>query len=307
LGLGNKDGLAVSPHLPPVEYEQLIGAIREVVHRVVPPTATILVASRGDDELIRLGPRQALHFPLDEDGRYAGYHPEDSESAIAMVEKMRERGAEYFLLPATGFWWREFYDGFRKHLESHYQVVASNEQCWIVQLTEGTSLDADTTFMADAPRRTDPANPLDELIHALLPENARIAILGAGGAVDAGANGHDTWLMPREPADASAVRQSLGSLEHSGIEFIVIPSAAFDWLEDHPEVTERLRRRHRFVTRQQHLCEIYELVTPDAGRPPQRSAERQAPDHDGRGHGKRSFGEMLRSMLFPSRRNARRS
>ena len=103
----------------------------------------------------------------------------------------------------------------------------------------------------------------------------------AGGAVDVDLNGHDAWLMPREPADASAVLQSLGSLEHSGIEFIVIPSAAFDWLEDHPEVPERLRRRHRFVTRQQHRCEIYELVTPDAGRPLQRSAERQAPDREG--------------------------
>jgi len=87
LGLGNEGGLAVATHLAPVEYEQLIGAIREVVHRVVPLNATVMVVSRGDDELTRLGPRTALHFPQDEDGRYAGYHPSDSDAAIAAYEK----------------------------------------------------------------------------------------------------------------------------------------------------------------------------------------------------------------------------
>ena len=38
----------------------------------------------------------------------------------------------------------------------------------------------------------------------------------------------------------------------------MIPAAAFDWLEDHPEVTDRLRRRHRFVTQ-------YGLPVYDAG------------------------------------------
>jgi hypothetical protein len=309
LGLGNAGGLAVSPRLSPVEYEQLIGAIREVVHRVVPPNATMLVVSRGDDELVRLGRRQALHFPLDEEGRYAGYHPGDSEAAIAMVEQMRERGAEYFLLPATGFWWLEFYDQFRKYLETKYQVVNASEHCWIVQLTEGTRVDADTSFMADAPRRPDPTNPLDELIQALLPENARIAVLVAGEATGNAINGHDTWLMPREPAGRSAVMQSLGSLEHSGIQFIVIPSSAFDWMEDHPEVTKRLHSHHRFVTRQQHLCEIYELDAPPGGRTQQRRVESHAENGSARGRdqGRRSFGEMLRGILFPSRRNVSRS
>jgi hypothetical protein len=307
LGLGNEGGLAVSPHLSPVEYEQLISAIREVVHRVVPPSATVLVVSRGDDELVRLGPRQALHFPLDEEGRYAGYHPADSEAAISMVEQMRDRGAEYFLLPATGFWWLSFYDGLRKYLESKYQVVDASEQCWIVQLTEGTSVDADTTFMADAPRRPDPANPLDELIHALLPQNARIAVLTAGETAGAGVEGHERWLIPKEAADPRAVLQSLGSLEHSGIQFIVIPSSASDWIEEHPEVTDRLRSRHRLVTRQQYVCDIYELDPPPAGRPPQISVESHAEDRDRPSQNRRSFGEMLRGLLFPSRRNGRRA
>jgi hypothetical protein len=180
LGLGNEGGLAVATHLAPVEYEQLISAIREVVHRVVPLNATVLVVSRGDDELTRLGPRTALHFPQNEDGRYAGYHPSDSEAAIAMIEEMRERGAQYLLLPQTGFWWLDYYDEFRKYLENRYQVVEAGEQCWIVQLTEGTSVDADTSFMADAPRPLDTTHPVDEVIDALLPGDARVALLDAG-------------------------------------------------------------------------------------------------------------------------------
>ena len=47
----------------------------------IPRNATVLVVSRGDVELLRIGPRRALHFPQDEFGGYAGYHPQDSAAA----------------------------------------------------------------------------------------------------------------------------------------------------------------------------------------------------------------------------------
>jgi hypothetical protein len=304
LGLGNEGGLAVASHLSPVEYEQLISAIREVVHRVVPLNATVLVVSRGDDELTRLGPRTALHFPQQEDGRYAGYHPADSEAAIAMVEKLRERGAQYLLFPQTGFWWLEYYEGFRKYLEDRYQVVEAGEQCWIVQLAEGTSLDADTSFMAEATRPHDTTHPLDELLDALLPQDARVALLDVGSGTGDSVGGYDTWLMPKEPpADVHAVMDSLGSLEHSGAEFLVIPANSFDWLSEHPEVSDRLRSRHRFVTRQEHLCEIFELHPPVVEPSPTEREESNVEAHQGRGRNRPSFGEKLRGFLFPARRN----
>jgi hypothetical protein len=307
MGLGNEGGLAIARGLSPVEYEQLISTIREVVHRVVPLNATVLVVSRGDEELLRLGPRQSLHFPLTEDGKYAGYHPADSESAIAMVEELRKTGADYLLLPATGFWWLEHYEGFKAYLEQNYQVIEANDSCWIVRLSEGTSVDADTSFMAETVQAPDIVPPVRELIDALLPEQARIAFLAAD-LQGTGLDGHETWRMPAEPqSDPEALTESLGMLEQSGIQFIVIPSSAFSWLAEHPEVAERLQIRHRFVMRQENLCEIYELSGP-ATEPARNGAEtRRADSSEERSARPRSLGEKLRSFLFPSRRNGRRA
>jgi hypothetical protein len=299
LGLGTERGLAYAPRLSPVEYEQLISGIREVVHRVVPLNATVLVASKGDEELVRLGTRPALHFPRDDDGRYAGYHPADSEAAIEMLEKQRGKGAEYFMLPATSFWWLEYYDRFKKYLEERYQVVESNEHCWIAKLSESLELDDDTSFSAETPRAPDHTHPLQEVVAALLPSDARIALLAATPAEGAAPEGQATWLMPQRPqADSNHVIESIQSLEASGIQFIVIPASAFEWLDEHPEVAQRLRTRHRFVTRQEHLCEIYELEPSTAERSEHGSNESAAAT--------RSFGELLRNLLSPSRRNGHR-
>jgi hypothetical protein len=305
LGLGTEGGLAVSPRLSPVDYEQLISAIREVVHRVVPLNATVLVVSKGDDELLRLGPREAQHFPQDEDGKYAGYHPADSDAAIRMVEALRARGADYLVFPASGFWWLEHYADFKRYLESRYQVAESNENCWIVWLSEGTSVDADTSFMADAPAQADGAPPVRELIEALLPSQARIAFLVASDRDRRDLGGHEIWRMPSDsPSNSGDLMDSLDSLERSGIEFIVIPASAFDWLSEHGEVADRLRTRHRFVTRQEHLCEIYELQGPTQ-EPSAPVRVREEPVVE-RGEDRRSFGEKLRNVLFPARRNGRR-
>jgi hypothetical protein len=304
LGLGTEGGLAYAPRLSPVEYEQLIGGIREVVHRVVPLNATVLVASKGDNELVNLGSRPALHFPRDEDGRYSGYHPADSEAAIQELEQERADGAEYFLLPATGFWWLEFYDGFRKYIEQRYQVVESNQHCWIAKLSERVDVGDAPSFVAEAPTEADRVQPLQELIAALLPSEAQLAFVAFTPADAAGLGGHSTWLVPQPPrADSKHMMESIRSLERSGVQFVVIPASAFEWLDEHPQVAQRLRSRHRFVTRQEHLCEIYQLEShqPD----PPVAAQSEHGSEEGTA-GARSFGELLRNLFSSSRRNGYR-
>ena len=83
--------------------------IREMVQATVPQRATVLVISTGDDQLLELGDRQALHFLQDERGDYAGYNPADSDAAIAALEEQRERGASHVLIPRAAFWWLEYY------------------------------------------------------------------------------------------------------------------------------------------------------------------------------------------------------
>jgi GT2 family glycosyltransferase len=101
-------------------YGHLVEAVRESVLAGVPADASVLVVSRGDRELIRLPGREAAHFPQGEDGGYAGHHPADSDEAIAQLERLREAGAEYLVLPPTALWWREHYEEFASHLDRRY-------------------------------------------------------------------------------------------------------------------------------------------------------------------------------------------
>lgn len=97
-------------------YRHLVARVRSAVDATVPAGATVLVVSRGDRELVELGDRQAWHFPQAPDGGYLGHHPRDSEQAIAWLEELRGRGAEYLVLPATAHWWLEHYRGFAERL-----------------------------------------------------------------------------------------------------------------------------------------------------------------------------------------------
>jgi hypothetical protein len=111
-------------------------AVRELVSSAVPAGATVLVASRGDDELLELDGKTGWHFPRGEDGSWSGYYPADSAEAIAHLERLRALGAEYLLFPNTALWWLEHYGGLREHLEDRYRVVAREESGAIYDLGE---------------------------------------------------------------------------------------------------------------------------------------------------------------------------
>jgi GT2 family glycosyltransferase len=104
-------------------YGRLVERIRGVVAQNVPSGSAVLVISRGDRALVELEDCQAGHFPQDPSGRYLGHHPRDSEDAIARLEELRARGADYLVLPATSYWWLEHYHGFAEHLRERYPVT----------------------------------------------------------------------------------------------------------------------------------------------------------------------------------------
>lgn len=107
-------------------YGNLVERVREEVEAHVPADARVLVVSRGDRELLRLGERQAAHFPQAANGEYAGHHPADSAAAIAELERLREQGAEYLVLPAPSIWWLDHYDGFARHLRRYPLLTAGD-------------------------------------------------------------------------------------------------------------------------------------------------------------------------------------
>jgi hypothetical protein len=117
------------------EYDHLTERIRRRVAETVPPFATVLVVSRGDEELLRLNGCRAWHFPQSEAGQWAGHHPQDSDEAVAHLEALRERGGEFLLFPKTGLWWLDHYRGLAEHLERSYEtVVREDDTCVIFAL-----------------------------------------------------------------------------------------------------------------------------------------------------------------------------
>lgn len=115
-------------------YREQLAGIHAVVDERVPEGATVLVISRGDEEALDLGGRRAWHFPQERDGTYAGSYPRDSEEAVAQLEQLRERGAQYLLVPAPSAWWLDHYDGFAEHLRRRYRLLTEREECALFAL-----------------------------------------------------------------------------------------------------------------------------------------------------------------------------
>lgn len=141
--------LATGPRLmrgsgvPQRAYRQAVERIRKLVSDVVPSRATVLVVSRGDEELLNLGGRRAWHFPQTEDGVYAGHYPPDSAAAIEHLESLRARGAEVLLLPVTAFWWLRHYAEFARHLEQRYDLLARQDDACILYSLAGSKAAAE--------------------------------------------------------------------------------------------------------------------------------------------------------------------
>jgi GT2 family glycosyltransferase len=108
----------VEVEAPRLDYEDAVAKVREQVERSVPEGAKVLLVSRGDSELLRLGDREARHFPAGPDGRHLGHHPAGDAEAIELLEAARERGAEYLVVPAAELWWLDHYAGFAAQLEA---------------------------------------------------------------------------------------------------------------------------------------------------------------------------------------------
>jgi glycosyltransferase involved in cell wall biosynthesis len=70
-------------------------------------------------------------------GVYAGHDPVNSNEALASVESVKRKGAEYLIMPTQSFWSLDDYQEFRKRVEAHYPAVARDEDtCIIFDLRE---------------------------------------------------------------------------------------------------------------------------------------------------------------------------
>jgi glycosyltransferase involved in cell wall biosynthesis len=123
------------PRMSREEYERFVDRIRARLPGLLAPRGDVLVVSKGDERLLQLGPHRAGHFPQEDTGRWAGYHPKDSAAAIEHLEALRARGAGVLAFPRTSFWWLEHYEEFADYLGTEYRLVHSDNDCRIFDLT----------------------------------------------------------------------------------------------------------------------------------------------------------------------------
>ena len=112
---------------PGLRRRSMADHLRALVVASAPETATVVVASKGDPALVELGGREGWHFPQVEGGLYAGYHPADGDDAVAALEALVAKGAEFFALPASGFWWLDHYASLTRWLADRGRLVAFQE------------------------------------------------------------------------------------------------------------------------------------------------------------------------------------
>lgn len=114
------------------EWQRTMSHIAATVRDLTPRDARIAAVDKNDPSLIHLSGRTGRHFP---DPRPDGSgNPLDSEEAIDHLEAIRSEGVSYFVLPCFAFWWLDFYQGFRSHLESRYRCAWSDDKCLIYEL-----------------------------------------------------------------------------------------------------------------------------------------------------------------------------
>ena len=112
---------------------QVVEHVHELAATALPPGATVLVVSRGDEALVELPGGRGWHFPQADGGDYAGHHPADSREAVEHLEDLRARGAEFLVIPATSQWWLELLRrASREHLDSRYARVGGAHDGYVL-------------------------------------------------------------------------------------------------------------------------------------------------------------------------------
>jgi len=113
-------------------YREVVDRFKRLVGRALPPSATVAVVSKGDHQLLNIEGRRAWHFPQRADGVYAGYYPPDDASAIAHLETIRARGADFLALPLPALWWLEHYPEFSRHLDTRYRLLVRDDKAGVI-------------------------------------------------------------------------------------------------------------------------------------------------------------------------------
>jgi Sulfotransferase family len=133
--------------------------LRQLVESIVPQAATVLVASRGDEELLRFRDRPGRHFPQLDGGEWAGFYPVDGAAAVEHLRALTADGASHLVFPKPALWWLDHYGELRDHLERSARLIACDRELAVVwDLGGAAPLALPPTLQADPQPPTEPDN-----------------------------------------------------------------------------------------------------------------------------------------------------
>ena len=240
-------------------YGQVVERVREAVAAHLPRYARVAVVTKGDDRLLDFEGVEGWHFPRTETGQYAGHYPETGEEAVAHLEELRTKGAEFFVLPASGVWWLDHYPELREHLDSHFEPLLNDrETCVIYDLR-----DAPMAATTDGPsfETVGVGRQAGGWIDALLPSGSGVALAGAAAAHAELPDRDVRRVVGTEERGVTAeeLRQEVASATAQGIRYAAVISPP-----SRPGSGERGRLRAALMdagrpVARQALAEVFEL------------------------------------------------
>jgi hypothetical protein len=116
----------------PQSYREMIERVRQAIAETVPDEEIVAVASRGDEELLKVPGRRGWHFPQDSRGDYAGHYPRDGLVAVEQLEALRSKGAGFVVFPETALWWLDYYRELKRHLVDSYEPILERDGTCVI-------------------------------------------------------------------------------------------------------------------------------------------------------------------------------
>jgi hypothetical protein len=258
----------------------MVERFRASLVEAIPQGGKVLVVSRGDEELLKLGGLYAAHFPQGDDGGYAGYYPADGQQALSQLLTLQAGGAQHIAFPTTSLWWLDHYAELRDYLQGQCRTVLDDGAIGKVFALAGTSIQRPVTTPAafDSGYRRS-VQTICEIASHLLPADSCAAVVSKGDpellklgvkkalhfpqADDGGYAGY-------YPANDDEAIAQLEQIRSEGAQYVVFPASSFWWLVHYPRFAAYLDDHYRVLTRQKHYCLIYDLET--SGSKPKRKA-----------------------------------
>jgi glycosyltransferase involved in cell wall biosynthesis len=232
-----------------------VAQIRKAAEQVIPPTATVLVVSEGDDALLTLGDRRAWHFPQDENRRYLGRDPLDDHEAVERLDALRAQGGTFLVIPSSARWWLDHYAKLRDRLEKSCRgIIWQDDACLIFDLHDGEHVSV--------------GHQLRDVVNRVLTPVASLIVLSLGHEDWLVLDGRQTWHFPRkedgshagvEPVPVDELIAHLETLRGQGAHYFLVPTPALSWLERHPDFRRYLEDRYVGVVCEEGACLIFSL------------------------------------------------